>query len=70
VKRIAISSFFLVLFSTGAFAQNGAVYSDTAPNLFLFRDLRARNVNDILNIVIVENSTAHKFGEYIDAEER
>ncbi len=58
MKRIAISSFFFVLFSTAAFAQNGAVYSETAPNLFLFRDLRARNVNDILNIQIVENSTA------------
>jgi flagellar L-ring protein precursor FlgH len=58
VKRIAISSFFFVFLSTQAFAQNGAIYSDASPNLFLFRDLRARNVNDILNILIVENSTA------------
>jgi flagellar L-ring protein precursor FlgH len=42
-----------------AIAQNnGSLYSDAAPNLFLFRDLRARNVNDIITIVIVENSTA------------
>jgi flagellar L-ring protein FlgH len=47
-----------LFFSMSAFAQNGAIYSDAAPNLFLFRDLRARNVNDILNILIVENSTA------------
>jgi flagellar L-ring protein precursor FlgH len=58
VKRIAIYSFFFVFFSTATFAQNGAIYSDAAPSLFLFRDLRARNVNDILNILIVENSTA------------
>jgi flagellar L-ring protein precursor FlgH len=47
-----------MFFSIGASAQNGAIYSDAAPNLFLFRDLRARNVNDIVNILIVENSTA------------
>jgi flagellar L-ring protein precursor FlgH len=58
VKRIAIYSFFFVFFSAATLAQNGAIYSDAAPNLFLFRDLRARNVNDILNILIVENSTA------------
>ena len=40
-------------------AQNNAsLYSDAAPNLFLFRDLRARNVNDLITIVIVENSSA------------
>jgi len=38
--------------------NNASLYSDAAPNLFLFRDLRARNVNDIVTIVIVENSTA------------
>jgi flagellar L-ring protein precursor FlgH len=37
---------------------NPSLYSPSAPNLFLFRDLRARNVNDIVNIVVVENSTA------------
>jgi flagellar L-ring protein precursor FlgH len=36
----------------------GALYSDSAPNLFLFRDLKARNVGDILTIQISERSTA------------
>ena len=58
MKRISI--FFLLFFAStaAAFAQSGAIYSDASPNLFLFRDLRARNVNDIVNILIVENSTA------------
>jgi flagellar L-ring protein FlgH len=59
VKRTAACLFLVVLVSMPAVAQNnGSLYSDTAPNLFLFRDLRARNVNDIVTIVIVENSTA------------
>jgi flagellar L-ring protein precursor FlgH len=37
---------------------NGSLYSDSAPNLFLFRDTRARNVNDIITIMVVESSTA------------
>jgi len=42
------------------FLQNttGSLFSDSAPNLFLFRDLKARNVNDILTIQISESSTA------------
>jgi len=42
------------------FLQNpgGSLYSDAAPNLFLFRDFKARNVNDILTIQINESSTA------------
>jgi len=37
---------------------NPSLFSSSAPNLFLFRDLRARNINDIVNILIVENSSA------------
>jgi len=42
------------------FLQNttGSLFSDSAPNVFLFRDLKARNVNDILTIQISESSTA------------
>jgi len=42
------------------FLQNpgGTLYSDAAPSLFLFRDFKARNVNDILTIQINESSTA------------
>ena len=42
------------------FLQNpgGSLYSDAAPNLFLFRDFKARSVNDILTIQINESSTA------------
>src|SRR5919204_172032 len=36
----------------------GSLYSDSAPNLFLFRDFKARSVNDILTIQINESSTA------------
>src|SRR5437762_5601104 len=42
------------------FMQNvgGSLYSDSAPNLYLFRDFKARSVNDILTIQINESSTA------------
>src|SRR5207237_2242751 len=42
------------------FLQNmtGSLFSDSAPNVFLFRDLKARNVNDIVTIQIIENSSA------------
>src|ERR1700755_3631799 len=42
------------------FLQNttGSLFSDSAPNVFLFRDFKARNVNDILTIQINESSTA------------
>ena len=42
------------------FLQNpsGSLYSDSAPNLYLFRDLKARNLNDILTIQIIEQSSA------------
>jgi flagellar L-ring protein precursor FlgH len=36
----------------------GTLYSDSAPSLYLFRDLKARSVNDILTIQINENATA------------
>ena len=38
--------------------QSGSLYSDSASNLFLFRDFKARSVNDILTIQINETSTA------------
>jgi flagellar L-ring protein precursor FlgH len=37
---------------------SGSLYSDAAPNLYLFRDFKARNVSDILTIQINESSTA------------
>lgn len=42
------------------FLQNtsGSLYSDSAPNLFLFRDLKARGLNDILTIQINESASA------------
>jgi len=42
------------------FLQNpgGSLYTDSAPNLFLFRDFKARSVNDLLTIQITESSTA------------
>src|SRR2546421_6474457 len=42
------------------FMQNvgGSLYSDSAPNLYLFRDFKARSVSDILTIQINESSTA------------
>jgi flagellar L-ring protein precursor FlgH len=39
-------------------ATGGSLYSDSGPNLFLFRDFKARNVGDILTIQINENATA------------
>src|SRR6059036_459366 len=37
---------------------SGSLYSDSAPSLFLFRDFKARNLNDILTIQINETATA------------
>jgi flagellar L-ring protein FlgH len=37
---------------------SGSLYSDSAPNLFLFRDFKARAVGDILTIQIEESATA------------
>jgi flagellar L-ring protein precursor FlgH len=37
---------------------SGSLYSDSAPNLFLYRDFKARSLNDILTIQINESSTA------------
>lgn len=36
----------------------GSLFSDTAPNLFLYRDFKARNIGDILTIQIIESATA------------
>jgi flagellar L-ring protein precursor FlgH len=51
---------FILLSAHAAAAQGGnpSLYSDVAPNLFLFRDLKARNVNDIITINVIETSTA------------
>jgi flagellar L-ring protein precursor FlgH len=50
----------LLLVVPAAFAQNAnpSLYSDSNANLFLFRDLKARSVGDILTIRIVESATA------------
>jgi len=42
------------------FLQNpsGSLFSDSNPNLYLFRDFKARNVSDILTIQIIESSSA------------
>ncbi len=37
---------------------SGSLYSDAGPNLYLFRDFKARAVSDILTIQINESSTA------------
>jgi flagellar L-ring protein precursor FlgH len=59
MRRTAAGLILCAFVSVPAIAQNnGSLYSDAAPNLFLFRDLRARNVNDVLTILVVENSTA------------
>jgi flagellar L-ring protein precursor FlgH len=59
VKRSVVYSLFFVVFAVPAIAQNNpSLYSDVSPNLFLFRDIRAHNVNDLVSIVVVENSTA------------
>jgi flagellar L-ring protein precursor FlgH len=59
MRKFTAILFLFFLSTAGAAAQNGAsLYSDASPNLFLFRDTRARNLNDILTILIVENSTA------------
>jgi flagellar L-ring protein precursor FlgH len=51
---------FIVIFAHEAAAQgtNPSLYAEASPNLYLFRDLRARNVNDIITINVVESSTA------------
>ena len=36
----------------------GSLYSDSAPNAFLFRDFKARGLNDILTIQIDESASA------------
>jgi len=35
-----------------------SLYSDTAPNAFLFRDVKARTLNDIVTIQIIESAAA------------
>jgi flagellar L-ring protein FlgH len=59
MRKLTAILFLIFMFCLTAAAQNGgSLYSDAAPNLFLFRDVKARNLNDILTILIVENSTA------------
>jgi len=59
MNRTAGSLLLGALFTVPAVGQsNGSLYSDTAPNVFLFRDVRAHNVNDLVTILVVENSTA------------
>ena len=36
----------------------GSLFGDSAPNLFLFRDFKARSIGDILTIQVNESSTA------------
>jgi flagellar L-ring protein precursor FlgH len=38
--------------------SSGSLFSDAAPNLFLLRDFKARQINDLLTIQINESSTA------------
>jgi len=53
---------FIVLSAHPAAAQaqggNPSLYSDASPNLYLFRDPKARNLNDIITISVVENTSA------------
>jgi flagellar L-ring protein precursor FlgH len=39
-------------------ATGPSLFSPSAPNLFLFRDVKARSANDIITIQIIENATA------------
>ena len=39
-------------------STSGSLFSDSAPNLFLFRDFKARNIGDLVTIKIVESATA------------
>jgi flagellar L-ring protein FlgH len=39
-------------------ATNPSLFSANAPNLFLYRDVKARNVGDIVTIQVVETATA------------
>jgi len=38
--------------------QKSSLFSPTAPSLFLFRDVKARSVNDVVTIQIIENAAA------------
>jgi flagellar L-ring protein precursor FlgH len=65
MKEFRISDFgfrmlAMLLIVPAVFAQNAnpSLYSDSNANLFLFRDLKARSVGDILTIRIVESATA------------
>jgi flagellar L-ring protein precursor FlgH len=58
MKQIAILVLGIFLTVPPAGAQNPSLFDDAAPNLFLFRNVKARSVNDIVTILIVENSSA------------
>jgi flagellar L-ring protein precursor FlgH len=55
-----IACLFILVSARVALPQgnNPSLYSAASPNLYLFRDLKARNVNDIITINVVESSTA------------
>ena len=40
------------------YQRSTSLFSPAAPNLFLFRDVKARSVNDIVTIQIIESATA------------
>jgi len=39
-------------------ASGPSLFSSNAPDLFLYRDVKARNIGDILTIQVIENSSA------------
>ena len=58
MKKIALC-IAMLCFTAPGFGQNNnpSLYSETASSLYLFRDVRARSVNDIVTINVVENDT-------------
>ena len=60
MRRSAI--LWMILMFGGAHAahaqSSGSIFSPDAPNLFLFRDVKARSVGDIVTIQILESASA------------
>jgi len=48
----------MLLQAPAAASQEPSLFSASAPDLFLYRDVKARNVGDILTIQVIENSSA------------